>query len=102
MPFEGLAPLAKPRPEKKREAEVLRKPRKTSEESPAPRRILPMELPLGDPHRRRDGRIRGHRPYTTAGGKSANVRVKRVGSEVTMVQVWGAHERVAIHRPKTG
>jgi hypothetical protein len=35
------------------------------------------------------------RPYTTAAAKTANVRVKKVGSEVTMVLVWGAHERVA-------
>ena len=38
------------------------------------------------------------RPYTTAGGKSANVRVKRVDSDVTMIRVWGAHERVAVRR----
>jgi hypothetical protein len=38
------------------------------------------------------------RPYTTAGGKTANVRVKRVGSDVAMVRVWGAHERLAVRR----
>jgi hypothetical protein len=38
------------------------------------------------------------RPYTTAGGKTANVRVKRVGSDVTMIRVYGAHERVAVRR----
>lgn len=43
------------------------------------------------------------RPYTTAAGKTAHVRVKRVGSsEVTMVRVWGAHERVAVTRTTTG
>ena len=35
------------------------------------------------------------RPYTTAGGKTANDRVKRVDSDVQMIRVWGAHERVA-------
>jgi hypothetical protein len=38
------------------------------------------------------------RPYTTAGGKTANVRVKKVASDVTMIRVWGAHERVAVRR----
>jgi len=38
------------------------------------------------------------RPYTTAAGKNAHARVKRVGSEVTMIRVWGAHERVAVRR----
>ena len=38
------------------------------------------------------------RPYTTAGGKNANVRVRRVGSEVTMIRVWGMHERGAVKR----
>ena len=32
------------------------------------------------------------------GGTSDNVRVKRVGSEVTMIRVWGAHERIAVRR----
>jgi len=58
-----------------------------------------MELQLGD---RLVDETGGYevigRPYTTAGGKSANVRVKRVGSEVTMIRVWGAHERVAVRR----
>ena len=35
------------------------------------------------------------RPYTTAAGKTANVRAKRVESDVTMIRVYGARERVA-------
>ena len=35
---------------------------------------------------------------TTAGGKTANVRVKRVDSGAEMIRVWGAHERVAARR----
>ena len=36
-------------------------------------------------------------PYTTAAGKQARVRAQRVDHpEVTMVRVWGAHERVAV------
>jgi len=38
------------------------------------------------------------RPYTTTGGKNANVRVKRVDSDVAMIRVWGAHERVSVKR----
>jgi len=37
------------------------------------------------------------RPYTTA-GKTANVRVKRVDSDVQMIRVYGAHERVGVKR----
>jgi len=40
------------------------------------------------------------RPYTTAGGKNANVRVQRVGqSGGVEVRTWGAHERVSVKRP---
>jgi hypothetical protein len=38
------------------------------------------------------------RPYTTAGGKTANVRVKRVDSDVQMIRTYGAHERVSVKR----
>ena len=36
--------------------------------------------------------------YTTAGGKTANVRVKRVDSGAEMIRVWGTHERLAVRR----
>jgi hypothetical protein len=36
------------------------------------------------------------RPYTTAGGKNARVRVQRVGEPaVTDLRTWGAHERIS-------
>jgi hypothetical protein len=39
------------------------------------------------------------RPYTTAAGKNARVRVQRVDNpEVTMIRSWAAHERVAVRR----
>jgi len=39
------------------------------------------------------------RPYTTAGGKSARVRVQRVGQPaVSELRTWGAHERIAVRR----
>ena len=37
------------------------------------------------------------RPYTTAGGKNANVRVQRVDKPgVTEVRMWGAYEKVSV------
>jgi hypothetical protein len=68
--------MAKPKPEKKRESE------------PTPTKVLPMQLRVGDQLKDETGEyeIIG-RPYTTAGGKTAHVRVKRVGSEVTMIRV---------------
>jgi hypothetical protein len=39
------------------------------------------------------------RPYTTAAGKNAHLRVQRVDNpDVTMIRSWGAHERVAVRR----
>jgi hypothetical protein len=39
------------------------------------------------------------RPYTTAGGKTAHVRVQRVGQPgSTALRSWGAHERVSVKR----
>jgi hypothetical protein len=38
-------------------------------------------------------------PYTTAGGKTAHVRVQRPGQpDVTQIRSWGAHERVRVKR----
>jgi hypothetical protein len=39
------------------------------------------------------------RPYTTAGGKTARVRVQRVSAPaVTELRTWGAHERISVKR----
>ena len=39
------------------------------------------------------------RPYTTAGGKDARVRVQRVGKPGgTEIRIWRAHERVSVKR----
>jgi hypothetical protein len=39
------------------------------------------------------------RPYTTAGGKDARVRVQRVGTPGdTEIRIWRAHERVSVKR----
>ena len=68
-------------------------------EPAADTKILPMELQVGDRLTDETGEYEViGRPYTTAGGKTANVRVKRVGSDVQMIRVYGAHERVAVKR----
>ena len=38
------------------------------------------------------------RPYTTAAGKNAHVRVKGVGAAVTMIRVGAARERIVVRR----
>jgi len=39
------------------------------------------------------------RPYTTAGGKTARVRVQRVGEPRSHhLRTWGAHEKVSVKR----
>jgi hypothetical protein len=75
--------MAKSRPEKNNEP----KP-------PTEHRILPMELRIGDRLTDETGEyeIIG-RPYTTAGGKDARVRVQKVGKPGgTEIRVWRAHE----------
>ena len=80
--------MAKPKPEKKPVAAA-----------PATTRVLPMQLQIGDRLTDETGEYEViGRPYTTAAGKTAHVRVKRVDSDVTMMRVWGAHERVAVTR----
>jgi hypothetical protein len=62
-------------------------------------RVLPMQLQIGDRLTDDTGEYEViGRPYTTAGGKTANVRVKRIESDVTMIRAYGAHERVAVKR----
>jgi hypothetical protein len=73
--------------------------RKREHEPPAETRVLPMQLKVGDRLTDETGEYEViGRPFTTAAGKTANVRVKRVESDVTMMRVWGAHERVAVRR----
>ena len=84
--------MAKPRPKKKREPAP-----------PATRRVLPMELRIGDRLIDETGEweVVG-RPYTTAGGKNARVRVQRVGQPaVSELRTWGAHERISVRRVTT-
>jgi len=63
-------------------------------------RVLPMDLKLGDrlADERSEWQVIG-RPYTTAGGKTAHVRVESVNQPgVTEIRSWGAHERVGVKR----
>jgi len=80
---------------------VARRPEKKREpEPPATRRVLPMELQIGDRLSDETGEweVVG-RTYTTAGGKNARVRVQRVGQPaVSELRTWGAHERVVVRR----
>ena len=38
------------------------------------------------------------RPYRTAGGQNANVRVRLIKQTITEIRMWGAHERVSVRR----
>src|SRR5437899_7963431 len=63
-------------------------------------RVLPMHLQVGDRLVDETGEweIIG-RPYTRAAGKTAHVRVQRVGQpDVTDLRTWGAQERIAVRR----
>ncbi len=84
-------------------AVVARRPEKKPEPASAPpttRRVLPMDLQVGDRLSDETGEweVVG-RPYTTAGGKNARVRVQRVGQPaVSELRTWGAHERITVRR----
>ena len=81
--------MARPRSEKKREPGA-----------PTSSRVLPMELRVGDRLTDETGEweVIG-RPYTTAGGKNARVRVQRVDQPaVTEIRTWVAHERINVKR----
>jgi hypothetical protein len=64
--------------------------------------VLPMQLQPGDRITDESGEweVVG-RPYTTAGGKNAQVRLQRVDKPgVTEIRSWGAHERVSVKRAR--
>jgi hypothetical protein len=77
------------------------RPAKKSEPAPpATRRVLPMELRVGDRLTDETGeREIVARPYATAGGKTARVRAQRVGDPAaTELRTWSAHERINVRR----
>ena len=63
-------------------------------------RIFPMQPQIGN--RMTDAtewEVVG-RPYTTAGGKNAHVRVQQVEKPgVTEMRMWGAYEKISVQRP---
>ena len=62
--------------------------------SPATTRILPMQHRLTDSTG--DWEVTG-RPFTTASGKNAHVRLQPVDQPgVTDIRLWGAHEKVSV------
>src|SRR5216684_9168644 len=95
--------MARQRPKKKPERNAggqLPLPTPRQPASSSTRRVLPMQLKVGDRLADETGEweVIG-RPYTTAGGKTAHVRVQRVGQpDVTDLRTWGAHERIAVRR----
>ena len=81
--------MDKPKPDKKPAAAAS-----------ATRRILPMDLQLGDRIVDETGEYEVvGRPYTTAAGKNAHVRVRRVdNAEVAMIRSYSAHQRIRKRR----
>ena len=76
--------MAKPRPEKKR----------------ATRRVLPMELRIGDRliDKSEEWEVIGPL-YGSPGGKNGAARLRKVGQpDLTAIRTWGAHERIAVRR----
>ena len=67
------------------------------------RRVLPMELQVGDRFADETGEweVVG-RPFTTAGGKNAHARVRKVSQPgLTDLPTWGAHKKVRLRGPET-
>jgi len=83
-------------------AVVARRPEKKREpEQPATRRVLPMELRIGDRLVDETGEweVIGPLHRSPPGGKNAGARVRRVDQpDVTDIRTWGAHERIAVRR----
>jgi hypothetical protein len=96
--------VVRPRPEKKRQkAKPVQPPLPgmPPPEPPGTARVLPMQLQIGDRLTDSTGEweVVG-RPFTTAGGKNAHARVRRVSPpELTDIRTWGADEKVSVKRP---
>ena len=67
------------------------------------RRVLPMELQVGDRFEDETGEweVVG-RPFTTAGGKNAHARVRKVSQPgLTDLPTWGEHRKLSVRGPET-
>jgi hypothetical protein len=83
--------IARPRPEKKREAQAA-----------ADTKILPMELQVGDrlADGTRDWEVIAP-PYTTAGGRMVHARVQRIDDPASWeIRSWDASKRLSV-KPAT-
>ena len=94
--------MVKSRPGKKAKSKPAQPdlPAKPPPEPPGTTRLLPMQLQIGDRMTDSTGewQVVG-RPFTTVGGKTAHVRLKRVNQPgVTDIRTWGAHERINVKR----
>jgi len=67
---------------------------------PATTRLLPMQLQAGDRISDETGEWEvANRPHTTAGGKIAHARLRKVDQPAVIEErTWGAHERVEVKR----
>ena len=79
------------------------KPRKSTKRNQAPQaehRVFPMEVQIGDRLVNETGEWEVvARPFTTAAGKNAHVRVRQVGQrQFTDLKSWGAQERISVRR----
>jgi hypothetical protein len=94
--------MAKPRPAKKAKTKPVQSqlPGMPPPLPPGTTRILPMQLRIGDRIADETGEweVVSH-PFTTAGGKNAPVRLRRVDKPgVTEIRTWGAYEKVSVKR----
>ena len=100
--------MAKARADKKHAKEGGDQPSLPGTREPAAReparasvkRLLPMQLQIGDRLTEETGEWEvANRPHTTAGGKVAHVRVRRVHQPTVVEErTWGAHERIEVTR----
>ena len=95
--------MAKPRPEKERGKDRGDQPPPAGHAGVV---VLvddahsPMQLQIGDRLSDETGEWEVvNRPHTTAGGKTAHARVRRVDQPAVIEErTWGAHERVVVKR----
>lgn len=95
--------MAKARSKQKRETNDSAQPALPGTREPArsgAKRLLPMQLMIGDRFSDEAGEWEvASRPHTTAGGKVAHVRVRRVDQPAIVEErTWGAHERLEVRR----
>ena len=92
--------MAKSRPRKKAKPTQPQLPGMPPPLPPGIIRIFPAHFQIGDRIADETGEweVAGH-PFTTVGGKNANVRVQLIKQPlVTEIRVWGAHEKLSVRR----